>query len=169
MQTHLHLNCRRSAQNFKPNLTSFREVESLFLQSKSNYYEHSGKTGKLLATQLHGLRAKQLIAGVHIRWCTAQSPRERLLQGAVKEAPTNLENKYWKILLWSWNSKPPIHLFWCAKDIMGFFIPVYMCGFGVGFWLSPSGSPFGDTVDYRARPTMSFLSPFDHMSFVKIT
>lgn len=46
------------------NLISSREVESHLLRSKSNYYEHGGKTGKLLAAQLRGLRAKQLIAGV---------------------------------------------------------------------------------------------------------
>ena len=46
------------------NVLSSHEIESLLLQSKSNYYEHGGKTGKLLATQLRGLRSKQLIAGV---------------------------------------------------------------------------------------------------------
>lgn len=46
------------------NVLSSHEVESLLLRSKSNYYEHGGKTGKLLATQLRGLRMNQLIAGV---------------------------------------------------------------------------------------------------------
>lgn len=46
------------------NLLTSHLVERQLLQTKSNYYEHGEKTGKLLANQLRGLRAKQLIAGV---------------------------------------------------------------------------------------------------------
>lgn len=45
-------------------LTTYH-IENLLLKSKSTYYEHSEKTGKLLANQLKGIRAKQLITNIH--------------------------------------------------------------------------------------------------------
>lgn len=46
------------------NLLSSRQVEGCLMRSKSDFYEHGEKTGKILANQLRGVRAKQLIAGV---------------------------------------------------------------------------------------------------------
>lgn len=46
------------------NLLSSRQVESQLLRNRSEFYEHGEKAGKLLANQLRGVRAKQLIAGV---------------------------------------------------------------------------------------------------------
>lgn len=61
------------------NLLFSHEVESHLLRSKSNYYEHGGKPGKLLATQLHWLRAKQLIAGVRTDNGAITSDQKRIL------------------------------------------------------------------------------------------
>lgn len=46
------------------NLLSSHQIESHLLRNKSNYYEHGEQTGKLLANQLRGVRAKRLIAAV---------------------------------------------------------------------------------------------------------
>lgn len=44
----------------KFNLLTTYKTEYILLKSKSNYWQHSEKTGKLLANKLKGLKAKQL-------------------------------------------------------------------------------------------------------------
>lgn len=44
----------------KFDLLTTHQTEYILLKSKSNYHEHSEKTGKLLANQLKGRKAKQL-------------------------------------------------------------------------------------------------------------
>lgn len=48
----------------KLNLLSTRQVEECLIRNKNDFYEHGAKTGKLLAIQLRGIRAKQIITGV---------------------------------------------------------------------------------------------------------
>lgn len=46
------------------NIISTRQVEGCLIRTKSVFYEHGEKTGKILANQLRGVRAKQIIPGV---------------------------------------------------------------------------------------------------------
>ena len=46
------------------NIITTRQVEGCLIRTKSDFYEHGEKTAKILANQLRGIRAKQIIPGI---------------------------------------------------------------------------------------------------------
>lgn len=55
---------KRLGLQTKFDLHSTYQAETLLLRTKSDHYEHSEKSGKLLANQLRGLKAKQIITKI---------------------------------------------------------------------------------------------------------